>query len=319
MKVFIGSSSESLAHAETVAQLLRGMNHEPWLWTDPGIFRVGKTHVEDLEHNARQMDAAVFVFGEDDQTIVRGKQVPAVRANVLFEYGLYSGRLGQERTCIVLVGNPDIAADFSGIKHLELAGSNAENSLAQWLQEIGPKPPPLPKIDLRQNLQASLNNLLLERAQSSLFISGVSNAALTGYKNDLLRRSEDIEIRLLITDLKNRCLQDSYKDLRKTKDYEDDTTGLMTHLARNGQNIQIKVADFIMPTFFVASDLSSDPAQRKGTVLAFHTFCDTSSSQRPSVMVTPEHEAWFDRYRAQIELIWEKARPFQADTSEVRS
>jgi len=308
LKIFIGSSTESISHAQGVAELLRNSGYEPLLWTEPGLFHVGKTHVEDLESNAGRVDAAVFVFSEDDERIIRGKKVPAVRANVLFEYGLFTGKLGRERTCIVLIGNPDIASDFSGIKHVVLNRENAADELSQWLKSKGPRPPLLPQIDLRENIGISLGELILKKAQSSLFISGVSNVSLSGFKSDLLRRSADLSIRLLLTDLRDRSLQKYYKNLRSKSRYEDDTTGFMELLAtaESGNPIQIRMADFIMPAFFAAADMDLP----SGVITAFHTFYDTSSSQRPSVMLTKEHGIWFERYRAQIEHIWENAKPF---------
>ena len=315
MKVFIGSSSESLPHARRTVRLLRELGHQPLLWKTPGLFRVNKPHVADLERIAGDVDAAVFVFGEDDQVIVRDEEKPAVRANVLFEYGLFSGRLGSGRTCIVLVGSPYLASDFSGIKHVMLSDKNAREELANWLKETGPKPLPLPEIDLRQSLGASLNSLLLEQAKSSLFISGVNNLVLMGLKADLLRRSADVSIRLLMTDLQDKPLQRYYKDLRSSKTDPEDTAGLMASLAGadTEKPIEIRVAGFMMPAFFVAADLPAQPDDpSSGVILAFHTLTDTQSSQRPSVMLTPQHGSWFERYRTQIEHIWERAAPFQA-------
>jgi len=321
MKVFIGSSSEALSHARDVAAVLRSLGYEPKLWKD--AFIAARSHLENLVSLANEADAAVFVFNEDDRSIVRDQEKPAVRANVLFEYGLFSGRLGCERACVVLVGKPDIANDIAGIKYVEWESKTFSVELSRWLEYIGPKQSPLPqaplqqqaplpRIDLRDNLEESLNSLLVKNAKRSLFVSGVNNVSVLGMKSLFVRRSADVSIRLLMTDLRNKALQACYKDLRSSKTDSEDTTGLMAYLTGASKNIEVRVADFMMPAFFVAADLPEKPGEPGGVILAFHALTDMQSDLRPSVMLTPEHGPWFERYREQIERIWNKAKPFQA-------
>jgi len=73
----------------------------------------------------------------------------------------------------------------------------------------------------------------------------------------------------------------------------------------------------MVPAFFVAADLPAQPDDPpSGVILAFHALTDTQSSQRPSVMLTPAHGPWFERYRIQIEHIWGKAAPFQVPSTQ---
>src|SRR5690606_31549245 len=66
-----------------------------------GVFELTKTALETLDQQSSRFDAAVFVFSPDDAAIVRGTQKPMVRDNVLFELGLFMGRLGREKCFIV--------------------------------------------------------------------------------------------------------------------------------------------------------------------------------------------------------------------------
>jgi hypothetical protein len=51
----------------------------------------------------------LFIFGADDLTRIRGTEMPTARDNVVFELGLFIGRLGRDRTFILM---PKGVADF---------------------------------------------------------------------------------------------------------------------------------------------------------------------------------------------------------------
>lgn len=97
--IFIGSSSESLDIAEALQE---GLDHEveATVWSQ-GFFELMKSTMETLEVAISRFDFGLFVFTPDDVTRMRGAESPAVRDNVLFELGLFLGRLGRERTFIL--------------------------------------------------------------------------------------------------------------------------------------------------------------------------------------------------------------------------
>lgn len=98
-KVFVGSSSENLEIAETIQRLLdRVAEVQPW----PGIFRLSSYTLESLINATEEYDFGIFVFSPDDIVELRGTQYLAVRDNVIFELGLFVGRLGKERNFIIL-------------------------------------------------------------------------------------------------------------------------------------------------------------------------------------------------------------------------
>lgn len=99
LRVFIGSSTESEPVAQAVGRHL-GPGIEPLCWSR-GVFQLTRTAFDNLLRIVREVDAAVFVCTPDDLTTSRGRRRPAVRDNVIFEIGLFLGRLGQQRTFLV--------------------------------------------------------------------------------------------------------------------------------------------------------------------------------------------------------------------------
>src|SRR3954454_25207314 len=94
--VFIGSSSEQLATAEAIKQCLDPHEATVTVWNE-GVFNLGQSTLDDLLKAVEEFDFAVFVFAPEDLTRMRAVEQPSVRANVVFELGLFMGRLGKQR------------------------------------------------------------------------------------------------------------------------------------------------------------------------------------------------------------------------------
>lgn len=118
-KVFIASSAEGLDIATAVrrsllSELDRIAEVEPWT----RAFELSATYIESLESIVDQADFAVLVLTPDDVTTSRKKATLSPRDNVIFELGLFMGRLGRERCYLVQEDRPDLKlpSDLLGVK-----------------------------------------------------------------------------------------------------------------------------------------------------------------------------------------------------------
>ena len=116
IRVFIISSAEGLDVARKIQDALAHDGFIVRLWTDD-VFKVASYAIESLETELNDSDFAVAVAHSDDMTLFRGLDWPAPRGNVVFELGLFMGRLGRKRA-ILMEPREDkvkLPSDLSGI------------------------------------------------------------------------------------------------------------------------------------------------------------------------------------------------------------
>ena len=114
-KIFIGSSTEGIDVAYALQSgLTKNFEVEVWNQTQFGL---GKVTIEALEKAVLEYQFAIFVFTPDDQLMSRGEIKNVPRDNVIFEAGLFIGRLGRERTFVVMPeGNGlSLPTDLAGL------------------------------------------------------------------------------------------------------------------------------------------------------------------------------------------------------------
>jgi tetratricopeptide (TPR) repeat protein len=99
-RLFIGSSVEGLNVAYAIQQNLQHQA-EITVW-DQSVFELSKTTIESLVQILEKSDFGIFVFSPDDEAIMRGNENKVVRDNVIFELGLYIGKLGRERSFFII-------------------------------------------------------------------------------------------------------------------------------------------------------------------------------------------------------------------------
>ncbi len=112
-RIFIGSSTEGLEVAQRIKNYFEP-DYDCYVWND-GIFHFNEGFLETLLKSASLFDFGFMVFSADDISKIRDKEYDTARDNVLFEYGLFLGRVGLDRAYILLEDGVKIPTDLSGL------------------------------------------------------------------------------------------------------------------------------------------------------------------------------------------------------------
>jgi hypothetical protein len=119
-KVFIASSSPGLpvarALSESISRQLK-RRVAPRVWDK--VFELSQTNIENLESEVEAADFAIAVLTADDKRVKAGEEIPRAipRDNVIFEIGLFMGRLGRKRCLLVQDDQFDLQlpSDLAGL------------------------------------------------------------------------------------------------------------------------------------------------------------------------------------------------------------
>ena len=141
--IFVGSSTESLEVARKVKAHFPSDLFEVDIW-DEGIFGQTTTfggeatNAEQLKNFTDIYDFAIFIFVPDDKIVSqtrkdisgKNKQAFATRHNVVFEFGLFLGRIGAKRSFILFDDDVRYFVDhfFTDLKENLSDTQNAEPS-----------------------------------------------------------------------------------------------------------------------------------------------------------------------------------------------
>ncbi|WP_019274867.1 nucleotide-binding protein [Vibrio coralliilyticus] len=128
-KLFIGSSVEGLDVAYAIQENLK-YDTECTVWSQ-GVFDLSKTSIESLETVLEQSDFGVFIFTPDDVTVMREQAKNTIRDNVLFEFGLFLGKLGRKRVYFVVPEGQEtyIPTDLLGVTPATYATKRSDDNL----------------------------------------------------------------------------------------------------------------------------------------------------------------------------------------------
>jgi len=131
-RVFIASSVEGLNIAYAVQENLEH-DAECTVWSQ-GVFTSSAYPVDDLLAELDNSDFGIFVFSADDIVKMREEESKAIRDNVVFEIGLFIGRLGRSRNFMVQPnddGDLHIPSDLAGLSPLKFdANRQDKNTVA---------------------------------------------------------------------------------------------------------------------------------------------------------------------------------------------
>lgn len=149
-RVFIISSTEALAVARAVQESFSRDPFNITIWAD-GVFKASQYPVESLVHQLDISDFAVAIAQADDLVMARDAVKAMPRDNVLFEIGMFIGRLGRHRSFLLepLKEGVQLPSDLSGITTIPYkAGPEKEllsligpacNQLRRLFADVGPR------------------------------------------------------------------------------------------------------------------------------------------------------------------------------------
>lgn len=100
VRIFVISSVEALPIARAIQNAFEYDPFTTVVWTD-GVFRISNYPLQDLEAQIDDSDFAIAIAHADDLVAVRGQEWPTPRDNVVFELGLFMGRLGRSRAILM--------------------------------------------------------------------------------------------------------------------------------------------------------------------------------------------------------------------------
>lgn len=149
VRVFVICSTEALPIARILAN---AFEYDPFaveIWNE-GCFKISNYTLQDLEAAVDNSDFAIAIAHADDHTESRDQHWPSPRDNVIFELGLFMGRLGRARAILMEPRDQDIKlpSDLAGITTIpyrfEKNGENqrlmgpACNKLRDHIKCLGP-------------------------------------------------------------------------------------------------------------------------------------------------------------------------------------
>jgi hypothetical protein len=148
--LFIGSASESVDYANALQRVLH-LELVTTLWRY-GVFHPTGNTLESLVRHAEATDFAALFLTPDDSSVVRGEYLKTPRDNVLFELGLFIGRLRPERVFLLTPNEGvDLPSDLQGVTTISYRtdrddddAQNAVNPAATDIRlavkHLGPRP-----------------------------------------------------------------------------------------------------------------------------------------------------------------------------------
>lgn len=133
-RVFIGSSMEGLPIAQKVKhQLEKNSAIECIVWNDGTVFGLGASYLSSLLKAGSMFDFGILIGSKDDKAYSRGNDIMSPRDNVVFEYGLFMGQLGQFRALLLLQKGAKKPSDLDGI-HISIFGGENDIQISKSLQ-----------------------------------------------------------------------------------------------------------------------------------------------------------------------------------------
>ena len=209
-RLFIGSSTENLELAYAIQENLE-FDAQTTVWTQ-GIFKLSQSALDSLLLALKEFDFGIFVFQPDDITQIREEKFRTVRDNLIFELGLFFGKLGKDRVFFLVPRTIDklhLPTDILGINpgtyDSERKDENYQASLGPFCNQI--------RKELKKFVFVNIEDLQDEPDY---------------IKQIIIDKSTHWEL-----ELANALLKESLKSIKKEKPYQPNQKRLENQQKRN--------------------------------------------------------------------------------------
>lgn len=210
--VFVGSSSE----AEDLAWKFSDALHSKATmtpWSLAPDFAAGSGTLDSLIDACDQYDFGLFILSADDKIESRGHENRSARDNVLFEYGLFVGKLGRGRTFAVIQEGASeeekvkVPSDLLGINIPRFEKGNEHETIASVRAAAGRIAPVIERLGRRTTIKL--------RAKSWGYKRATNTFRMTLDKVDLELNKEKLAASQLVLVAKLRAEGIAVEDDRK--------------------------------------------------------------------------------------------------------
>lgn len=148
-RIFIICSTEALSIAREIETLLEHDTFFVKIWTE-GTFRASQYTLESLEEQLDKSDFAIAIAQPDDEITSRGLSQATPRDNVIFELGMFVGRLGRMRSILLEPRGDEVhlPSDLKGLTTITYKPASGKdparlgpacNELRKIFNEYGPR------------------------------------------------------------------------------------------------------------------------------------------------------------------------------------
>jgi hypothetical protein len=201
------------------------------------VFQLNRSNLENLLRLANTYDFAILVFTPDDSTTSRGKRNLGPRDNVLFEHGLFMGRLGPNRAFIICEEGVKMPSDFAGIS-ITTYRSREDGNLTSAVSDAC-------------NLVREAINAQREHSEITFL---PSTALAIGYHENFINKVVDV----LMDNRRKSARESGIKKIVKQRQADG---------SEKDKSIPLTYDDFVLRVFVPTDDLSQlEPRGLKNTV-----------------------------------------------------
>lgn len=315
MKIFVGSSSKHLDAARKVAEIIEENMHQPQLWRN--CFVAPDNTFEKLIQVCGSVDAAIFILAPDDQLLSEEDHQSITRDNVLFEAGLFLGKLGNPYVSLCRFPETKIPSDFHGITLINYENNrefNLQRQIVDWINVIEENENIKNNtVVLKPLSECSDFNDIIANAKQEILMSSffMSIAQISRELNEAINRG--IEVRFLLPDWRGdnwmatvALLDGVNADERRARRKLMGTLLWIKEMNQKGRvpnNFKIRLLDCVFPTRMTIVDSNLENAY-----MSIHVSSYTNRFSDVATYCLPKQHYWFEIYKKEFDNMWEDAR-----------